>query len=151
MDVILLEQIQGVGTLGETVSVSRGYARNFLLPRGKALPASAENLAKFEAERKDREASMAEGRTRAEELATQFTDLTVMIKRQASETGVLYGSVKARDIEAALAEKSITVARSEIQIGTPIKEVGNHDVKVYLHPEVVVSLNVAVERQSTTA
>lgn len=148
MNVILLEQIQGVGKLGDTVSVARGYARNFLLPNGKALPASKENMAKFEAERTTLEATRSTAKAAAEKLSVKFTDLSVSISRQASETGMLYGSVKSRDIEAALAEKSIEAARANIQIGTPIKEVGDHSVKVFLHPEVVVDLNVNVTRQS---
>ena len=150
MNVILLEQIQGVGALGETVSVARGYARNFLLPKGKALPASKENLAKFEAERADLEKQRNTAKAEAEKTSKKFTDLSVNISRQASETGMLYGSVNSRDIEAALAEQGITAARANIQIGTPIKEVGDHSVKVFLHPEVVVDLNVAVTRQSVS-
>ena len=150
MQVILLEQIQGVGKLGDVVSVARGYARNFLLPRHKALPASKENMAKFEAERKEREANREQAKATAEEYAIKFTDLTIKLERQASEAGMLYGSVKARDIEAALAEKSLDVARANIQIGNPIKEVGDHTVQLYLHPEVMVEITVTVARQSVS-
>lgn len=148
MQVILLEQIQGVGQLGDTVNVARGYARNFLLPRNKALPASKENMAKFEAERSEREENRSQAKSEAEKMSSKFTDLSVDVKRQASETGMLYGSVKARDIESALAEKNLDVARASIQIGTPIKEVGEHTVQVFLHPEVVVEVKVNVTRQS---
>jgi large subunit ribosomal protein L9 len=148
MDVILLEQIQGVGQLGDTVNVTRGFARNYLLPRGKALPASKENLAKFEAERKEREAQTAKAKKEAEKLAEKFTGVNITLQRQASETGMLYGSVKARDIEAALTEKSLAVPRANIQIGNPIKEVGEHTVQLFLHAEVVVALPVIIARQS---
>jgi large subunit ribosomal protein L9 len=148
MDVILLEQIQGVGQLGETVSVKRGFARNYLLPRGKALPASKENLAKFETERKERETQMAKAKKAAEKLAEKFSGIQISLQRQASETGMLYGSIKARDIEAALTEKSLDVPRANIQIGSPIKEIGEHQVQLFLHAEVVVGLPVIVSRQS---
>ena len=148
MEVILLEQIQGVGTLGEVVNVARGFARNFLLPRNKALPARKENMAKFEAERKEREAKTVGEKSVAEEASVKFTDLSVIIKRQASEVGMLYGSVKARDIEAVLAEKGLDVPRANIQIGKPIKEVGTHSVQIFLHPEVTVTITVDVARQT---
>ncbi|MFZ2620570.1 MAG: 50S ribosomal protein L9 [Alphaproteobacteria bacterium] len=148
IQVILLEQIHGVGKLGQIVKVARGFARNYLLPRGKALNASKENMAKFEAERAAREATMATAKAAAEKEAAKFENLTIALQRQASETGMLFGSVKGRDIAAALAEKGLTVEVSAIEIGNPIKNVGDHSVKVVLHPEVSVKLAVTVARQS---
>ncbi len=150
MQVILLEHIQGVGKMGETVAVKAGFARNFLLPRGKALHASKANMEKFEAERKALEKEMETKKNYAEGLAAKFEGLSVSISRQASETGMLYGSVKSRDIESALKEKGVEALKSQIQIGEPIKEVGEHVVKVFLHPEVIVSLPVEVTRQSAS-
>lgn len=149
MQVILLEHIQGVGAMGDEVAVARGYARNFLLPRHKAVLASKENRAKFEAERADREAKSAAAKAEAEAQAEALQDVTVSISRAASETGVLYGSVKARDIETALAEKGQTVPRRFIQIGQPMKELGEHHVQLFLHPEVIVPLQVNILRQSS--
>ena len=107
MNIILLEQIQGVGKMGDVVNVARGYARNFLLPKGKALPASKDNMAAYEAERKARETANSTAKSDAEKLAEKFTGLEVIVQRQASETGMLFGSVKSRDIETALTEKNL--------------------------------------------
>lgn len=148
MQVILLESIQGVGQIGQTVNVANGYARNFLLPRNKALLANKDNVAKFEADRKAFEAKQGEAKKNAEAQAAKLENASVTLQRQASEVGMLYGSVKARDIETALDEKGITVEKSLIQIGAPIKEIGEHTVQLFLHADVVVPLAVVVERQS---
>ena len=148
MDVILMEHIQGVGKMGEVANVSRGFARNYLLPRKKALLATQENLSAFEAQRKELEAGQAKAKSAAEAEAVKFEELSITLSRQASETGQLYGSIKARDIEAALAEKGLQVERQSILIGNPIKEVGEHTVRIALHPEVVVDIKVEATRQS---
>ena len=146
MDVILQEPIQGVGKIGDVVSVKTGYARNFLLPQNKALRATAENIAKLEEKKAALEKEQGTLIKAAEAHSEKLAEATVSIARPASETGQLYGSVKARDIADALGESKVDVERSMIQIGTPIREVGEHTIKVALHPEVIVELQVSVER-----
>lgn len=148
MQVILMEQIQGVGQMGDVTNVANGYARNFLLPRGKALLANKDNMAKFEAQKAEMAKTQATEKAAAEKAAEKLAGVSIKLNRQASEVGALYGSIKARDIEASLLEQGHTVARQNIQIGTPIKEVGDHTVQLFLHPEVVHELPVTVERQS---
>lgn len=148
MQVILKEHIQGVGQMGDVTTVAAGYARNFLLPRGKALLANKANLEQFEKEKAALAKTQAAAKAEAEKQAENLAGVSIKLNRQASETGVLYGSIKARDIEVSLSEQGHTVARQNIQIGTPIKEVGEHTVQLFLHPEVVHVLPVEVERQS---
>lgn len=148
MQVILLEAMHGVGKIGEVVRVKAGFARNFLLPRNKALVATKDNLASVEAQRADLESKSAEAKKAAEKLSAKFEGLKLSLNRYASETGQLYGSVKARDLATALNEKNLTVETAAILIGEPIKMVGNHTVKVVLHPDVIVTVPVAIERQS---
>lgn len=148
MQVILLEPLQGVGQMGDTVSVKAGFARNFLLPRNKALPASKQNVALFEKRKAELEKQMEARKTEAEATAAKLDGVSVKLSRQASETGQLYGSVKARDIESALEEQGIEVQRSQIWIGSAIKVLGEHNVQISLHPEVLVELPVNVVRQS---
>ena len=149
MEVILLERISRLGNMGEKVSVKPGFARNFLIPQGKALPATETNLQKFETQRADLEAKSLDAKKSAEVLSETLKDVSVTVTRQASETGHLYGSIKARDIAEALKEKGQNVDRSAIQIGEPIKEVGEYTVRVALHPEVVIRVAVNVERQQS--
>ena len=125
-----------------------GFGRNFLLPRKKALLANKANQEAFSARKAELEAQSASAKADAEKLAAKFEGLTLVLSRFASETGQLYGSIKARDLSAALAEKQLDVPTSEIMIGSPIKEVGEHNVRVALHPEVVITVPVTVERQS---
>ena len=149
MQVILLETIAHLGAMGQEVSVKPGYGRNFLLPQGKALPATASNREAFEARKAELEKQMASLKGEAEKMAAELQKLqAIALSRQASEAGMLYGSVKARDIEAALETKGVTVPRSSIQIGAPIKELGAHTVNIALHPEVIVPMSVEVTRQS---
>ncbi|MEC8066994.1 MAG: 50S ribosomal protein L9 [Pseudomonadota bacterium] len=145
MQVILLERIARLGKMGETVDVKNGYARNFLLPQGKALPATKANQAKFEAQRKELEAASEAARKEAETLSAKFEEVSVTVARQASETGMLYGSVKPADIAAQLEG----VEKSQIQIGEPMKELGEYEVRLALHPEVIVRIPVHVERQTS--
>lgn len=148
IQVILLEALQGVGKIGDQVAVKAGFARNFLLPRKKALVATKANQAAFTQQRAELEKKSSAARAEAEKLAAKYDGLKLVLQRFASETGQLYGSIKARDISAALAEKQLTVEASEILIGNPIKDVGDHSVRVALHPEVIVTVPVTVERQS---
>lgn len=148
MEVILLERIARLGNMGEKVTVKPGFARNFLIPQAKALPATAKNLEKFEAKRAELEAQSQEAKTAAEAISASLEGVNVTITRQASETGYLYGSIKARDIVDALEAEGKSIERSQVQIGEPIKEIGEYNVRVALHPEVIIRLGVNVERQS---
>ena len=150
MQVILLEPVTGLGKMGETVDVRNGYARNYLLPQRKALSATKGNLAKFEAQRKELEKKQQDLKAAAAKQAERFTDVKVVLQRQASETGQLFGSVKPLDIVRSLTEKKLEVERQQVLIADPIKNVGSHTVKVELHPEVVVELTVEVQPQMTT-
>ena len=151
MDVILLERVEKLGRIGDVVSVKPGFARNFLLPRGKALRATDANKAKFEAQRAQIEADNEHRREAAAATAKTMTDISVVLIRQASNAGSLYGSVSARDIAEALAEAGHKVARSAIVLDRPIKLLGISEVKLVLHPEVSVSAKVNVARSPEEA
>lgn len=148
MQVILLEALQGVGKIGETVRVRAGFARNFLLPRAKALAATKANLEKVAAGRAELEAKSAAQKAEAEKLAAKFEGLKLEISRYASETGQLYGSVKAKDIATELKAKGLDVAAANVLIATALKDVGEHTIKVALHPEVHMTVPVIIARQS---
>ena len=152
MNVILLQKIAKLGEMGDTVSVKGGYARNFLVPQGKALPATKGNVAKFEEQKAELQATDKKKQADATDFASKLKGLEVAISRQASETGMLYGSVKSRDIATAISKQhSLDVPRSKVVIGQPIKEVGEYTVNINLHPEVTVEMPVEVSRQSATA
>lgn len=151
MEVILLERVPKLGQMGDVVRVRDGYARNFLLPRGKALRATAANKAHFEQQRAQLEARNLELRSEAEKVAEKLNGETFVILRQAGETGVLYGSVATRDIAEALTEGGFTVTRQQIVLNTPIKGIGLHTVPVELHPEVDVKITVNVARSEEEA
>ena len=151
MDVILLERIGKLGHMGDTVKVKDGYARNFLLPRGKALRATEANKKKFEAQRADLEARNHEAKRSANEVAAKVDGVTIVIIRQAGETGQLYGSVTARDIAEALAAAGHPVQRSHVAVQQPIKTLGLHVVPVHLHPEVESKITVNVARSPEQA
>lgn len=146
MEIILLERVQKLGQMGDVVSVKNGYARNFLLPRGKALRSSKSNLAIFEARRAELEATNLELKGEAESVSAKLDDRTFIVIRSASDTGSLYGSVTTRDIADAASENAVTVSRQQIELDRPIKELGIHQVSVTLHPEVVVSIGINVAR-----
>jgi large subunit ribosomal protein L9 len=148
MQVILLEALQGVGKIGDTVRVRAGFARNFLLPRTKALVASKSNQEKFAAQKAELEAKSAEQRKIAEKLAETYSGLKLELARYASETGQLYGSVKAKDLAVELNGKGVKVEASHVLIATALKEVGEHSIKVVLHPEVIITVPVIIARQS---
>jgi large subunit ribosomal protein L9 len=151
MDVILLERIEKLGAIGDVVKVKNGYARNFLLPNGKALRANESNRKVFEANREKIEADNAERRAAAEKDSKGIEGVTVQLIRQASNTGQLYGSVSARDLADALEAQGHKVARNQIVLDRPIKAIGVQDVKVSLHPEVSVTIHVNVARSPEEA
>jgi large subunit ribosomal protein L9 len=147
MQVILLERVSKLGHMGETVKVKDGYARNFLLPRGKALRANAANKAKFEVQRADLVAKNDVARKASETDAEKLAGKTFVVIRQAGESGQLYGSVSPRDIsDAASAETGVAVHRNHVELMNPIKIIGLHNVDVSLHPEVTVKITVNVAR-----
>lgn len=155
MQVVLLERIAKLGQMGDVVTVKDGYARNFLLPQGKALRANKSNLERFENERAQLEARNLEQKSEAEGVKAKLDGETVIIIRQSGETGQLYGSVSPRDIAEALTEKGFNLERGQIGLDAPIKVLGLHETNVTLHPEVssTVTVNVArteeeAERQS---
>jgi large subunit ribosomal protein L9 len=151
MDVILMERVGRLGHIGETVRVKDGYARNFLLPRGKALRATEANKKKFEGRRADLEARNTELKRSASEVSDKLDGVTVVIVRQAGETGQLYGSVSARDIAEALTAARHPVQRNHVAIQQPIKTLGMHQVPVHLHPEVEAKVTVNVARSAEQA
>ena len=151
MQVILLERIEKLGAIGDVVKVKNGYARNFLLPRGKALRANESNRKVFEANREKIEANNAERRTAAQKDAGTIDGVTIQLIRQASNTGQLYGSVSARDLAEALEAQGHKVAKNQIVLDRPIKAIGMQDVKIALHPEVSVNIRVNVARSPEEA
>jgi len=151
MDVILLERVEKLGTIGDVVSVKAGFARNYLLPRKKALRANEANKKIFEANRAQIEAENAARRSSAEAEAKTIDGISVTLIRQASNTGQLYGSVSARDLAEALTAEGHKVAKSAIVLGRPIKAIGVHEVKVVLHAEVSVTVKVNVARSPEEA
>ena len=146
MQVILLQRVAKLGQMGEVVNVKDGYARNFLLPQGKALRANAGNIASFEAKKAQLEAHNLETRKEAEVVGAQLDGKTYVIIRSASDSGALYGSVTTRDAADAATDGGITVARAQIVLDRPIKELGLHTVSAVLHPEVVVKFNLNIAR-----
>ena len=151
MDVILLERIAKLGHMGDTVKVKNGFARNFLLPKGKALRATKENTAKFEGMKAQLEAQNLELKSEAEKVGAKLNGHNIDILRQAAETGALFGSVSARDIATLLGSAGFTVNRNQIALNAPIKSVGRHVVPVALHPEVEVTVNLNVARNAEEA
>lgn len=148
VEVILLEKIERLGNLGDVVRVAPGYARNFLLPMGKALRANDENKKTFEAEKKKYEAANEAKRSDSEKLAKKVDGLEIKIVRAASETGQLYGSVNARDIAEALQEKKHKVERASILIGKAIKEVGEYEIKLRFHADVAATIKLQVVKNA---
>jgi large subunit ribosomal protein L9 len=151
MDIILLERVHKLGAIGDVVTVKPGYARNFLLPTGKALRATEANKRKFEAQRADVEARNAANKAAAEAEGEKLAGATFVLIRQAGESGQLYGSVSARDIAAAAAEAGYKVGRNQVVLNTPIKAIGLHAVEVQLHAEVSVTVNANVARTKDEA
>lgn len=146
MDVILLERVERLGQIGDVVSVKAGYARNFLLPKKKAMRATKDNLAYFESEKAQIEAVNLERRKEAEQVAGKLEGFSVVVIRQAGDSAQLYGSVNARDVAQAVSEAGVTIDRRQINLENVIKSLGLHPVKVRLHPEVTVPITVNVAR-----
>ena len=151
MKIILLERIAKLGQMGDEVTVKDGYARNFLLPKGKALRSTKANAARFEVERAQLEARNLERKTEAEAVAEKLNGNTYIAIRSAGETGQLYGSVAARDIAATLEENGFTVGRNQIELLAPIKTIGMHEVRIILHPEVDAGISINVARSEEEA
>src|SRR5262249_42434268 len=151
MEVILLERVAKLGQMGDVVRVKDGFARNFLLPKGKALRATKENRARFDSMKVELEARNLEQKGDAEKVAVKLDGHSLMVLRQAAETGQLYGSVSTRDLAALLTDGGFTVNRSQIALNAPIKMIGLHKVPVMLHPEVEVSITVTVARNADEA
>jgi large subunit ribosomal protein L9 len=151
MEVILLERVAKLGQMGDVVRVKDGFARNYLLPKGKALRASTANRARFENMKVELEARNIEQRSEAEKIAKKLDGQNFSILRQAAEGGQLYGSVSPRDLATLVSEKGFAVSRAQIALNTPIKTVGLHKVPISLHPEIEVSINVAVGRNADEA
>jgi large subunit ribosomal protein L9 len=151
MEVILLERVAKLGQMGEVVRVKDGYARNFLLPRGKALRATKDNRSKFETQRVQLEARNLELRSEAQAVGEKLDGQSFVIIRQAGEMGQLYGSVATRDLAEILSAGGFDVSRQQIVLNTPIKTIGLHKVPVHLHSEVEVTVTINVARSPEEA
>jgi large subunit ribosomal protein L9 len=151
MQVILLERVAKLGQMGEVVDVRPGYARNYLLRQGKALSASAQNIADFEARKAQLEAENLESRKEAEAMAAKLDGKQFIVIRQASDSGALYGSVSTRDAADAATENGFSLDRKQVALSRPIKELGLHDVIVTLHPEVEAKIQLNVARTENEA
>lgn len=151
MQVILLERVAKLGQMGEVVNVKDGYARNFLLPQGKAMRASTANIKNFEAQKAQLEARNLETKKEAESLAAKLDGQTFVVIRSASDAGALYGSVTTRDAADAATAAGFSVDRKQVVLDTPIKDLGLHEVTVVLHPEVTVKIGLNVARSAEEA
>ena len=151
MEVILLERVAKLGQMGEVVRVKDGFARNFLLPHGKALRATKDNRAKFETMKVQLETRTLELKGEAEKISTKLDGQSFIVIRQASDTGQLYGSVSPRDIVSIVETGGFTVSRGQIVLNAPIKTIGLHKVPVALHPEIEVSITINVARSADEA
>ncbi|AKS46507.1 LSU ribosomal protein L9P [Octadecabacter temperatus] len=151
MDIILLERVAKLGQMGDVVSVKQGYARNFLLPQGKALRVNAANMATFEAQKAQLEATNLETKKEADALSAKLDGETFVVIRSASDGGNLYGSVTTRDAAEAATAAGFTVDKKQVALIDPIKELGIHDVLVKLHPEVTATIKLNVARSAEEA
>jgi large subunit ribosomal protein L9 len=151
VDLILLERVEKLGQMGQRVKVRPGYARNYLLPQKKAMRATKENLAYFETQRAQLEASNLHRKAEAAEIAAKLEGLAVVLIRQSGESGQLYGSVAARDVAEAVTAAGFTVEKRQIVLDRPIKTLGLHPVRVVLHPEVDVTVTANVAQSEEGA
>jgi len=151
MEVILLERVNKLGQMGEVVKVRDGYARNFLLKRGKALRATSENRTRFDGMKADLEARNLQAKGEAAKVAEKIEGKNIVVIRQASEAGQLFGSVTVRDIVMAFEADGVALARPQVQLDAPIKTIGKHTVTVAVHPEVEVPITVTVARSQDEA
>ena len=151
MEVILLERVAKLGQMGDTVKVRDGFARNFLLPRGKALRATKANKERFDEQRAQLEARNLERRQEAEAVGAKLKGQSFTVIRQAGETGVLYGSVSTRDLAELITKGGFSVSREQVVLNAPIKSLGLHTVPVVLHPEVDITVTINVARSPEEA
>ena len=151
MEVILLERVERLGQMGDVVRVKPGFARNFLLPRKKALRKTKDNLAIFASRRTELEAINLKRRSEAEAVAKKTDGLSVILLRQASDTGQLYGSVRPRDVADGIIAKGVVIERAQVKLDIPIKTLGLHKLRVNLHPEVAITVFVNVARSESEA
>ena len=151
MEVILLERVSRLGQMGDTVRVKDGFARNFLLPQGKALRANEANKKKFEGQRAQLEARNLERKSEAQQIADKLDGKSFIAVRSAGETGQLYGSVSTRDIAELLAAEGFTVGRNQVELNQPIKTIGLTNVAIALHPEVEVTITLNIARTADEA
>lgn len=151
MEVILLERVEKLGQMGDVVNVKPGFARNFLLPRSKALRATPENVKVFEGQKAQLEADNLKAKSEAEAVGAKMDGLSLDLIRQAGEAGQLYGSVNARDVAVAASDAGYTVTRNQVELPHPIKTLGLFDVRVDLHPEVSVTVGINVARSEEEA
>jgi large subunit ribosomal protein L9 len=151
MEVILLERVAKLGQMGEVVRVRDGFARNFLLPRGKALRATKDNREKFDGMKAELEARNLKAKGEAEKAATRIDGRDVVVIRQASDTGQLYGSVSSRDLVVLFEAEGIKVTRNQIMLDAPLKSIGQHKIEIAVHPEVEVTVTVTVARNADEA
>ena len=151
MNVILLERIEKLGQMGDIVTVKPGFARNYLLPQGKALRATDDNKAQFEGQRAQLEADNLKRKQEAEAVSDKINDISVVLIRQAGDAGQLYGSVSARDIAEAVTAAGATIKRSQVILASPIKTIGLHDIRVELHGEVIITVVANVARSQDEA
>ena len=151
MEVILLERVAKLGQMGDVVRVKDGFARNFLLPRNKALRATADNRTKYDGMKADLEARNIKAKGEATQVAEKINGRNVVILRQASETGQLFGSVSVRDIITSFESDGVTISRSQVLLDHPIKSIGQHGVSIAVHPEVEVGVTVTVARSADEA
>ncbi|MBK5961017.1 50S ribosomal protein L9 [Rhodoplanes elegans] len=151
MEVILLERVGKHGQMGDVVRVRDGFARNFLLPQGRALRATKDNLAKFEGMKAQLEARNLERKAEAEKVGGKLEGQSFVVLRQASDIGQLYGSVTTRDIATLVGEGGVSIDRSQVAINAPIKTIGQHRVPIVLHPELEVTVTVVVARNAEEA
>ncbi|WP_375625020.1 50S ribosomal protein L9 [Bartonella sp. MU37NMGALS] len=151
MDIILLERIPRLGQMGDIISVKDGYARNFLLPQGKALRANEANKKHFEIQRAQLEARNLERKSEAQKVAEKLDGQSFIVVRSAGETGQLYGSVSTRDIAEIITDEGFSIGRNQVELNHPIKMIGLHTITLSLHPEVQISVIINVARSTSEA
>ena len=144
MQVILLEKVERLGIIGDVVDVKLGFARNFLLPQKKALRATEANLEYFKAKKAEIEASNQKLKNEAEKLASKISNVSLVLTRQASDSGFLFGSVRPSDIVEGMMEQGYKISKWQVKIATPIKSIGTYQVGIVLHPEVTVNISVRI-------
>jgi large subunit ribosomal protein L9 len=151
VELILLERVEKLGQMGQRVNVKPGYARNYLLPQKKALRATKENLSYFDSQRAQLEANNLQRRGEAAEIGAKLEGLSVIVVRQAGESGQLYGSVSARDIAEAVTEAGFTIEKRQVVLERPIKNLGIHPLRVILHPEISVAITANIAQSAEEA